>query len=206
MPAYSVGLGAVFVGGYLIDCAVQGRPPVKTLVAMISNPTGYRDVLKNSKSSISWVAQPGDWGGTAAPVDPSTTGSWGEGSGADAAVAFARAQIGKPYGWGATGPNAYDCSGLVQAAWKAGGVSLPRTTAQMIFSGRAVAKADLIPGDLVFPDAGHVQIYSNNGNVIEAPHTGTVIRECKMWGFMAARRVGDSTVVNKSLASKLGET
>jgi hypothetical protein len=108
---------------------------------------------------------------------------------ADVAVAFARAQIGKPYQFGATGPNSYDCSGLVQAAYKAAGISISRVTMTQVHDGTAVAKANLLPGDLVFPDPGHVQIYSGNGHVIEAPHTGTTIRETTMWGFWAARRI-----------------
>lgn len=108
---------------------------------------------------------------------------------ADQAIAFARAQIGKPYQFGATGPNAYDCSGLVYAAYKSAGVSLGRTTYQQIFNGTSVSKESLAPGDLVFPDPGHVQIYVGGGQIIEAPHTGAFVRQVDMWGFWAARRV-----------------
>ena len=61
-------------------------------------------------------------------------------------LAFARAQIGKPYVWGATGPSSYDCSGLTQAAWKAAGVELPRTTWDQVKAGTRVATADLTSG------------------------------------------------------------
>jgi len=104
-------------------------------------------------------------------------------------VAYARSKIGKPYVWGATGPDAFDCSGLAQAACKSVGISIPRTTYQQIMTGTLVQKADLQLGDLVFPDIAHVQIYSGNGNVIEAPHAGSVVREVPMWGYMSARRV-----------------
>jgi cell wall-associated NlpC family hydrolase len=110
-------------------------------------------------------------------------------SAVDSAIAFARAQIGKPYVWGATGPNGFDCSGLIQAAYKYAGVSLPRTTFQQIFSGREVSKADLIAGDLIFPDAGHVQIYVGDGQVIESPQAGENVRQTAVWGFWRARRV-----------------
>ena len=106
-----------------------------------------------------------------------------------AALAFARAQIGKPYRWGGTGPNSWDCSGLVQAAWRAGGVELPRTTREMVLKGTPVKRADLQPGDLVFPDPGHVQLYAGGGNIIEAPRTGENVKERAMWGFWTARRV-----------------
>lgn len=93
------------------------------------------------------------------------------------AIAFARAQLGKPYVWGATGPNSYDCSGLVQAAWRAAGVDLPRTTWDQINAGTRVPISDLEPGDLVFyfSDISHVAMYIGNGMMIQAPHTGAVI-------------------------------
>ena len=108
---------------------------------------------------------------------------------ADGAIAFAHDQLGKPYVYGATGPNSYDCSGLVQAAYKAVGVNLPRTTYQMLLVGKTVSKANLQPGDLVFPDAGHVQLYVGDGKVIEAPHSGLNVRLVPMWGFMTANRI-----------------
>ncbi|MFF4314190.1 NlpC/P60 family protein [Streptomyces sp. NPDC001507] len=95
------------------------------------------------------------------------------------AIAFARAQIGKPYVWGATGPGSYDCSGLSQAAWKAAGVSLPRTTYDQVNAGTTVSLADALPGDLVFfyDDVSHVGIYIGNGMMIHAPKPGAYVRE-----------------------------
>ncbi|MET9082583.1 NlpC/P60 family protein [Streptomyces sp. NPDC004237] len=95
------------------------------------------------------------------------------------AIAFARAQIGKPYVWGATGPGSYDCSGLSQAAWKAAGVSLPRTTYDQVNAGTTVSLADAQPGDLVFfyDDVSHVGIYIGNGMMIHAPKPGAYVRE-----------------------------
>ncbi|MFJ2896265.1 NlpC/P60 family protein [Streptomyces sp. NPDC087218] len=94
-------------------------------------------------------------------------------------LAFARAQIGKPYVWGATGPDSYDCSGLTQAAWKAAGVDLPRTTWDQVKVGTRVATADLRPGDLVFfyDDISHVGIYKGDGMMIHAPKPGANVRE-----------------------------
>ncbi|MET7438349.1 NlpC/P60 family protein [Streptomyces sp. NPDC004082] len=98
---------------------------------------------------------------------------------ADKAIAFARAQVGKPYVWGATGPDSYDCSGLTQAAWKAAGVSLPRTTWDQVDAGTTVPLSDIKPGDLVFfyDDISHVGLYIGNGMMIHAPKPGAYVRE-----------------------------
>ncbi|MFI5795457.1 NlpC/P60 family protein [Streptomyces sp. NPDC051677] len=98
---------------------------------------------------------------------------------AEKALAFARAQIGKPYVWGATGPDSYDCSGLTQAAWKAAGVTLPRTTYDQVNAGTTVSLADAQPGDLVFfyDDVSHVGVYIGNGMMIHAPKPGAYVRE-----------------------------
>ncbi len=95
------------------------------------------------------------------------------------ALAFARAQIGKPYVWGATGPGSYDCSGLTQAAWKAAGVTLPRTTYDQVNVGTTVSLADAQPGDLIFfyDDISHVGIYIGDGMMIHAPKPGAYVRE-----------------------------
>ncbi|WP_244419220.1 NlpC/P60 family protein [Streptomyces hygroscopicus] len=94
------------------------------------------------------------------------------------AVAFAYAALGKPYVWGATGPSGFDCSGLTQAAWKAGGVALPRTTYTQISSGPRIDRSQLTPGDLVFFYSGisHVGLYVGDGKMIHAPHPGAPVR------------------------------
>ncbi|GGN83066.1 glycoside hydrolase [Streptomyces albiflavescens] len=95
------------------------------------------------------------------------------------AVAFAREQIGKPYVWGATGPDSYDCSGFTQAVWKAAGVSLPRVTYDQVNAGTTVSLSDAQPGDLVFfyDDISHVGLYIGNGMMIHAPKPGAYVRE-----------------------------
>ncbi|WP_407560645.1 NlpC/P60 family protein [Streptomyces sp. 184] len=96
----------------------------------------------------------------------------------DTVLAFAEAQLGKPYVWGATGPDSYDCSGLTQAAWREAGISLPRTTYDQVNAGTQVAKADLQPGDLVFfyDDISHVGIYVGNGQMIHASKPGDDVK------------------------------
>ncbi|MFE7955549.1 NlpC/P60 family protein [Streptomyces sp. NPDC057413] len=97
---------------------------------------------------------------------------------AAAAVAYAYSKLGSPYVWGATGPNAFDCSGLVQAAYRSAGVSLPRTTYAQIGAGRRVSRSELRPGDLVFFYSGisHVGLYVGNGQMIHAPNPSAPVR------------------------------
>ncbi|MFF3344491.1 NlpC/P60 family protein [Streptomyces sp. NPDC002779] len=125
--------------------------------------------------------------GSSSGATETSTGSTGSEATADSsyatkaekAIAFARAQIGKPYVWGATGPDSYDCSGLTQAAWNAAGISLPRTTYDQVEAGTTVSLANALPGDLVFfyDDVTHVGIYIGNGMMIHAPKPGTYVRE-----------------------------
>ncbi|HEX6453758.1 MAG TPA: NlpC/P60 family protein [Trebonia sp.] len=113
-----------------------------------------------------------------ATASPSASASASTTSAGEEAVAFAKAQIGKPYEWGATGPNAYDCSGLVQAAWASAGVSIPRDTYEQWAALPHIAETSLEPGDLVFFESlGHVGIYIGGGMMIDAPTTGQVVTE-----------------------------
>lgn len=117
---------------------------------------------------------------------------------AAAAVAAARSQIGKPYQWGATGPDSFDCSGLTGWAYAQAGVALPRTSRQQWFAGRPVTLAELAPGDLLFwasdltnpATIHHVAIYAGGGMMIAAPHTGTLVSEQPVYldGYLGAVR------------------
>ena len=98
------------------------------------------------------------------------------GTQADKAVAFAYAQLGKPYVYGATGPSSYDCSGLVQAAWAAAGVAIPRTTFEDWDDLPHIPVSQMVPGDLIIYDGeGHVAMYVGDGYIIDAPHTGAYV-------------------------------
>ncbi|WP_427167892.1 NlpC/P60 family protein [Streptomyces sp. C1-1] len=101
------------------------------------------------------------------------------GTKADRAVEFARAQIGRPCLWGAVGPESYDNAGLTQAAWKAAGVALPRSTHEQSSAGTVIPLAESRPGDLIFfhDNFSHVGLYTGNGLMIHAPGPGSVIRE-----------------------------
>ncbi|MET9381821.1 C40 family peptidase [Streptomyces sp. NPDC002928] len=95
------------------------------------------------------------------------------------ALDFARAQIGRPCLWGATGPESYDCSSLTQAAWKAAGVALPRTAIDQARTVAAIPLTELQPGDLIFfyGDVSHVGLCTGNGTMIHAPGPGASVRE-----------------------------
>ncbi|MFC9032913.1 C40 family peptidase [Streptomyces arboris] len=120
---------------------------------------------------------PGSGSGTGTGTGTGTDGSYA--AKAQKVLDFARAQIGKPYVWGASGPASYDCSGLTQAAWREAGVTLPRTTWDQVKVGTRVATSDLQPGDLVFfyDDISHVGIYKGDGMMIHAPKPGANVRE-----------------------------
>jgi len=100
---------------------------------------------------------------------------------ADQAVAFAYAQLGKPYQWGATGPDSFDCSGLAQAAWAAAGVAIPRDTYEQWAALPHIAASAIQPGDLLYYDGvGHVAIYVGDGYIIDAPQTGMDVEKIPM--------------------------
>ncbi len=93
------------------------------------------------------------------------------------AVAYATAQIGKPYVWGAEGPDSYDCSGLTSQAWASAGDPIPRTSQEQWKQLPHVAVKDMRPGDLViyFEDATHVGMYVGDGAIVHAPRPGRTV-------------------------------
>lgn len=97
---------------------------------------------------------------------------------AQVAVDTALAQLGKPYRWAGSGPNSFDCSGLTSFAWRAAGVSIPRSSRAQYGATTRVSRADLRPGDLVFYHSpiSHVAMYIGGGRVVEAPNSGNVVR------------------------------
>jgi peptidoglycan DL-endopeptidase CwlO len=100
------------------------------------------------------------------------------------AIAYAEQQLGKPYQWGGTGPDAFDCSGLVMMAYRAAGLDIPRTSQQQWAWGPRVSASQVQPGDLVFfvgsdgtpTSPGHVGLVIGGGLMIEAYATGFPIR------------------------------
>jgi peptidoglycan DL-endopeptidase CwlO len=120
---------------------------------------------------------------TVAPVAPVTgtaTADTAPTPHAETAVRYARSHVGAPYRWGGTGPRAFDCSGLVWAAYHSAGVRLPRTSQSQYGTGHRVGRTALKPGDLVFygsnPRAvSHVGIYVGNGEMIHSPTAGRTV-------------------------------
>ncbi len=127
--------------------------------------------------SVAYLATARSGGGTSVSAPSSApTSSAAKGR---AALAFAQRQLGKPYRWGAEGPNSYDCSGLVLSAWNSVGVSMPRTARAQYAAEHRISKSQLRPGDLVFfysQTPSHVAMYVGNGRIIHAPRPGTSVR------------------------------
>jgi cell wall-associated NlpC family hydrolase len=105
--------------------------------------------------------------------------------GAMIAVRTAEAQIGKPYRWGAAGPDAFDCSGLTMYSWAAAGVGMAHYTGAQYSAFPHVPLDQLAPGDLVFfgSDIHHVGIYEGGGVMIHAPQTGDFVKRTSIWGM-----------------------
>ena len=122
-------------------------------------------------------------------------------SAAATAIAFAVRQVGKPYQWGATGPDAYDCSGLVYAAYAAAGIRIARTTYQWRQDGPQIPLSQIQPGDLLFSagsdgtpaNPGHVVMYLGGGQIIQAPQTGEDVQidPLNLAGVVVATRPAD---------------
>jgi cell wall-associated NlpC family hydrolase len=131
--------------------------------------------------------------GIAAPERPGARPA--SGSRPARAVAFALRQRGKPYRWGAEGPGVYDCSGLTWAAWRAAGVTIPRTAAGQL-TGLPRVRGRLQPGDLlIYPSEGpsrrHIAIVVGPGRMVEALGRGIPVRVTSIRrGYLGAVRPG----------------
>lgn len=128
--------------------------------------------------------KPAPAGPEAGAADPKPADPPAPAGGAQAAIAYARAQIGEPYRWGASGPGSWDCSGLTAKAWEAGGTSLPHYSVAQYDASTPVTAGQLQPGDLVFWGEGgnpesiyHVALYVGSGRIIHAPRTGRPVTE-----------------------------
>lgn len=118
----------------------------------------------------------------------------------DTVISTVKAQVGKPYVYGAAGPNSFDCSGLTYYSYKKAGIYLNRTSRDQSKNGKYVSKSDLKPGDLVFFNSGtnsikHVGMYVGNGKFIHSPSPGKGVRYENMStpyyvkGYVTARRI-----------------
>jgi peptidoglycan DL-endopeptidase CwlO len=119
----------------------------------------------------------GGSGGSGAPA-PASFPKVAASGGAAKAVAYAKAQVGKPYVYGASGPGSFDCSGLTMMAWAQAGVSLPHSSTAQYGATRRVSSGEIQPGDLIFyySPISHVAIYVGGGMQVAATHTGDYVR------------------------------
>jgi cell wall-associated NlpC family hydrolase len=133
-------------------------------------------LLTGAAASLSLVLSPAT--ATAAEPAPASSSSPAPSSAAQTAVDTARAQVGKPYEYGAAGPDSYDCSGLTQYAYRAAGIELPHSSKGQSELGTPVDRAHLQPGDLVFfyQPVSHVGIYVGDGQMIHAPNPTAPVR------------------------------
>jgi cell wall-associated NlpC family hydrolase len=128
------------------------------------------------------AAQNGWTGSGSSATPPPSSGN------VSAVLAYAYAQLGKPYCYAGVGPDCYDCSGLTMMAWAQAGVSMPHSSSDQMAMFPSVSMDQLQPGDLVFW-SGHVGIYVGNGSVLHAPHTGTYVQITPIWpGVIGAVR------------------
>lgn len=146
-------------------------------VAGIENTPGINTVpgIDQWIPSLSGQAAPAAY---SASVDATAVSAPVQSTG-QAIVDAARTKIGAPYGWGATGPNTFDCSGLTSWAYNQVGKSIPRTSQAQASQGTPVAYSDLQAGDIVafYSGATHVGIYSGHGTVIHALNSSTPLSE-----------------------------
>ncbi|MEV5691088.1 NlpC/P60 family protein [Micromonospora globbae] len=170
----------------LCDELVRQKEPLDTLVAQLTRTEAQLAAKKKQINAEIDRLQKlrikvyGNGGG--GPLRPAPCPATYPGGAAGVAVKFACAQIGKPYVWGADGPDSYDCSGLVLAAWAKAGVSLPHNAAQQRRVTKTVSRGDLRPGDLVFyySDLHHVGMYVGGGWVVHASQAGVPVKMKKV--------------------------
>jgi cell wall-associated NlpC family hydrolase len=123
-----------------------------------------------------------------APAEATSVPLGPPGLAAQVAIAYALAQVGRPYVYGAAGPGGFDCSGLLMAAYGHAGVRLPHQSGGIAARGVAVPRGQWRAGDvLVWP--GHVALYLGDGRMVHAPHTGTVVKVAPVFGTPIARRL-----------------
>lgn len=129
---------------------------------------------------------------TTPPSTPVATTKRYAGGAAQTAVQVAMDQLGKPYVWGAAGPNSFDCSGLTMFAYANAGISLSHYTGAQFNEGQHVPQSDLRPGDLVFfgTSLGHMGMYIGSGNFIHAPHSGDVVKISPLSGYYQSEYAG----------------
>jgi cell wall-associated NlpC family hydrolase len=163
--------------------------------AALTAPQQQAVVQKVTGSPAPAAPAPAITAGASAPVAAPVVAAPAASGSAAAAVRTALAQVGKPYAWGAAGPNAFDCSGLMQYSWGAAGRALPHSSNAQSGMGTPVSRDALQPGDLVFffSPVSHVAMYVGNGMIVHASTEGQpvkVVSLASLPGYNSARRLG----------------
>jgi cell wall-associated NlpC family hydrolase len=168
-------------GGWLLYSGWTNTQPIDVLKDLLGRPNAGRQIVPAIGSTPSGL-------GTYNPGKPATVTSAGTPANGGALVAAARAKIGAPYRWAATGPDRFDCSGLVYWALRQSGWNPPRFTTATFGSWASAQgwkrytgiELNAEAGDVILK-AGHMAICSGLGTMIDAPHTGAYVREEKIW-------------------------
>ncbi len=183
--------------------SIVGKVYKGNSVEILDSSNGWHKV-KLSNGQVGWAS--------AQYISTSGSGSGGDSTNPDgggsvdtnkaqAIVNTAKAQLGKPYVWGAEGPNSFDCSGLIYYVYGQNGINLPRTSREQANVGTTISQSQLQPGDLIFSSTdgsggvSHVGIYIGNGQMIHAPQAGDVVKvtnaNSSYWQstFVKAKRV-----------------
>ena len=167
-----------------------------TVVDVLESASNGWKKIKTSNGTIGWVS--GSYLANGVVEQPSTPST----NKVQAVIDLAHKQLGKPYVWGAEGPNSFDCSGLIYYVYKnAAGITLPRTSSAQYSAGVAVSRSNLKAGDLIFSSTDgtgnitHVAIYVGDGQMIHAPRNGKNVEKVSInnsyWNkaYLGARRV-----------------
>lgn len=164
---------ALFVGALTAGAATTSAIPA--VAVPVDTPFGTIEVpdeIAGAIQSIQPPAVPGAPAPFVAPEIAPPVQSIGQ-----RAVDAAMAQVGKPYVYGASGPNAFDCSGLMQFAYRQAGRDIPRTSYDQARAGSPVSLSNLQPGDVVsFYNGGHSAMYIGNGMVVHASTSGVPVK------------------------------
>ena len=167
-----------------------------TVVDVLESASNGWKKIKTSNGTIGWVS--GSYLANCVVEQPSTPST----NKVQAVIDLAHKQLGKPYVWGAEGPNSFDCSGLIYYVYKnAASITLPRTSSDQYSAGVAVSRSNLKAGDLIFSSTDgtgnitHVAIYVGDGQMIHAPRNGKNVEKVSInnsyWNkaYVGARRV-----------------
>ncbi|QGU05029.1 C40 family peptidase [Corynebacterium comes] len=146
-------------------------PGLENVQGLETVPNVEQFVPSLQQSANSYVSTP-------APA-PAVTAAPAASSSGQAIVDAVRSKVGAPYAWGATGPGAFDCSGLTSWAYQQAGKSIPRTSQAQAAQGQQIPLDQLQPGDIIayYGGATHVGIYAGNGMIIDALNSGTPVGE-----------------------------